>query len=146
MTSVKPAPSPCRCSRRGGPPRRAAARSNRQQCSRLTARPALQDSDGPRKYAKKTLTLTVCEVLDISGRNPTDVGSIVLNLAEFASTDGLENERRLPLACSSTITAAVGQPMLACTIRCVRGAGCQQTPRALGFPRFHVTPAAHASR
>ena len=102
--------------------------------------------DGPRKYAKKTLTLTVCEVLDISGRNPTDVGSIVLNLAEFASVDGMENERRLPLACSSTITAAVGQPMLSCTIRRVRCAGCLQTPRALGFPRFHLAASAHATR
>jgi hypothetical protein len=95
-----------------------------------------QETDGPRKYAKKTLTLTVCEVVDISGRNPTDVGSIVLNLAEFASTDGMENERRLPLACSSAITAACGQPMLACTIRRAPPAGGLQTPLPLGFPRF----------
>jgi len=90
---------------------------------------ATQEADGARKYAKKTLTLTVCEVLDISGRNPADVGSIVLNLAEFASAEGADNERRLPLACSAAITAAVGQPMLSCTIRCVLSAGWLQKGR-----------------
>ena len=92
---------------------------------RLTAH-AAQESDGPRKYAKKTLTLTVCETASPDGKNATDVGSIVLNLAEFASTDGADNDRRLPLACSAAITAAVGQPMLACTIRRAPPAGCPQ--------------------
>ena len=70
----------------------------------------------------------MCETLDTTGRSPTDVGSVVLNLAEFASTDGASNDRRLPLACSPTITAAVGQPVLACTIRRAPAAGWLQTP------------------
>jgi hypothetical protein len=66
------------------------------------------------------VTLTVCEMADKNGSNPSGVGSIVLNLAEFASLEGTETERRVPLATSTTISAAVGQPMLFFTIR--RGA------------------------
>ncbi len=86
-------------------------------------------SGGVGRYAKKTLTLTVCEMADVSGRNPSEVGSIVLNLAEFASLEGTETERRVPLATSSAISAAVGQPMLFFTIR--RGAVLCRVARAL---------------
>ena len=92
-------------------------------------RPA-QEAEGSRKYAKKTLTLTLCETSDTQPRNGADVGSIVLNLAEFASAgDGVESDRRLPVACSSTITAVVGQPVLIVTIRRAPRASC--LPNAL---------------
>lgn len=42
---------------------------------------------------------------------------MVLNLADYASADGAEQERRMPLACSGAITGAVGQPMLFVTIK-----------------------------
>lgn len=49
------------------------------------------------------------------------VGSIVLNLSDFAAhLDGREEERRLPLASSKAIEAVVGQSFLSINVR--RGA------------------------
>lgn len=86
----------------------------------LTRRPACgsQESEGSSSYAKKTLTLTVLESADVSGRNPTEVGTLVLNLAEFASTEGRTDELRKVVKASGAITTVVGDPFLAFSIRC----------------------------
>ncbi len=80
--------------------------------------PPPQEGDADGKYAKKCVTITVCETVDVSGRNPTEVGSIVLNLAEFASADGRPEELRKPLKTSGAVTAIVGDPYLSMSVRC----------------------------
>ncbi len=59
----------------------------------------------------------MCQTADVSGRNPEEVGSVVLNWAEFASLDGAEHEKKVAVATSAAITGVVGQPELSFTIR-----------------------------
>ena len=102
---------------------------------------------GTGRFAKKAVTLTVCEVVDVSGRNPTDVGSLVLNLAEYASMDGTEHELKLPLATAAIISAAVGSPVLHLTIRRAGGRACAARVLrlcALGLRRDAAAGAARA--
>ena len=84
--------------------------------------PRTQESESSGSYEKKVVTLTVMESADVSGRNPTEVGSLTVNLAEFASPEGRAEEQRKPVKTSGAITTVVGDPFLAFTIRCARGA------------------------
>jgi len=88
----------------------------RVRARRLTARRA-QDGDSV-KFLKKTVTLSVCETLDKAGNSPSQVGSLILNLADYADADRLD--KKIPVAVASAITAACGQPQLSLTIRRAR--------------------------
>ena len=111
----------------------------------LTRRPACgsQESEGSSSYAKKTLTLTVLESADVSGRNPTEVGTLVLNLAEFASTEGRTDELRKVVKASGAITTVVGDPFLAFSIRCT--AVHKALPSAAGDSLLGALPLAFGS-
>lgn len=97
---------------------RSRARHSSSAHRQLASLPA-QEGDSPAKYAKKSVTLTVVESVDVSGRNPTEVGTIVLNLADFASPDGRTEELKKSLKCSGAVTAVVGDPNLSFSVRCV---------------------------
>ena len=74
-----------------------------------------QDSVDSPKFQKKTVTLAVCEVADKDGSSPSQVGSLVLNLADYADAAGLV--KKLPVAVATAVSAACGQPLLSVTIR-----------------------------
>jgi hypothetical protein len=107
---------------------------------------APQESETSSSYAKKTLTLTVLESADVSGRNPTEVGTLVLNLADFASTDAKTEELRKVIKASGAITTVVGDPFLAFSIRCARLPPAwhpPSCPRALQRPPHIALTLAH---
>ena len=95
---------------------------------------AYQESETSSSYAKKMLTLTVLESADVSGRNPTEVGTLVLNLAEFASTEAKTDELRKVVKASGAITTVVGDPFLAFSIRYVGASGAPRTSRLRALP------------
>jgi hypothetical protein len=68
-------------------------------------------------FKKKCLILAV---LETDGRTHATaaLGRIVIDLSEFASIDGQEL-RTFAVACNKSIHAAVGEPHLTVTIRCV---------------------------
>jgi hypothetical protein len=70
-------------------------------------------------FKKKCLILAV---LETDGRTHATaaLGRIVIDLSEFASIDGQEL-RTFAVACNKSIHAAVGEPHLTVTIRCVTG-------------------------
>lgn len=68
-------------------------------------------------FKKKCLILAV---LETDGRTHATaaLGRIVIDLSEFASIDGQEL-RTFAVACNKSIHAAVGEPQLTVTIKCV---------------------------
>ncbi|GMH44632.1 hypothetical protein BSKO_12584 [Bryopsis sp. KO-2023] len=74
---------------------------------------AKANPSGP--FKKKCLIFAVLET-DSRGRRTESSGRVVIDLAEFASIQN-ETTREFPVACSKTIQAAVGEPILGVTVR-----------------------------
>jgi len=72
----------------------------------------------------------VCEVADKDGSGPSQVGSLVLNLADYAEAEGVA--KKLPVAVATAISAACGQPQLGVSIR--RAPLPPLSPRVVLFP------------
>jgi len=68
-------------------------------------------------FKKKCLILAIIET-GSRGQDATALGRVVIDLAEFASMQS-EVKKEFPVACSRNIVAAVGEPILTATVKCM---------------------------